>query len=70
MSYKFCSRCSTRWTLAVDTCPFCGGPALDAEVPPAVSEAPRPAAAPVAARRRFQARPAPQVRRSWWKFWD
>ena len=69
MSYKFCSRCSTRWTLAVDTCPFCGGPAQEAEVPPAVSEAPRPM--PVAAARlRLQARPAPTIRRSWWRFWE
>ena len=69
MSYKFCAQCSTRWTLAVDTCPFCGGAAMDGGVPAVVSEAPK-AAAPIAARRRLQARPVPAPRRSWWRFWE
>jgi hypothetical protein len=65
MAHKRCVSCGARWTLTVDTCPFCGGNAEDRAVPPPIDDAPVPhvpvASVPVHA--------TAAASRPWWRFW-
>ncbi len=64
MAHKRCVGCGARWTLSVDSCPFCGAAAEDRAVPRPIDDVPgRPVPAKAAAK---VAAAAP---RPWWRFW-